>query len=422
MSAKPITTYGGTPWGAELETPGERKAASRAAAIEEGEREMAYMAALGRTSPAPPPLPQLRTPLLPNDFKERITERDAAVVKRGIAVDRDKLVLIGKECFAKLLAADQEARNEQGVVGVNTDLTSWPSVEQGFAMAGALQVSSVPQRRMKEIARGAGKDREAVSRIAGFEDLWKSTSEPRAVRAVYEFHDRFVALAFAKSMLERIGDDGRARSSFFCGGHGRKVKLFNDWRGVLKGQLANVRLRNVLWSLVAWLTDEQAQSPVARELAREFYGCRAPDSQQIATIEALRDGFALGYNEWALWQFVGRRTRSVQPLPEQLAEWRNALARRYRCIENFFVQLRGAFLRSVGGNAYDAHMQLDQVAFRSFVDTTIRNLSNVVSAVVGLTIEAASDGALVARFDDWWLFESQAPKFLEARIRAVRSH
>jgi hypothetical protein len=49
---------------------------------------------------------------------------------------------------------------------------------------------------MKEIASESGKDREAVRSINGFHDLWKSTSEPRAVRAVHHFRSLFESLVF----------------------------------------------------------------------------------------------------------------------------------------------------------------------------------------------------------------------------------
>jgi len=196
------------------------------------------------------------------------------------------------------------------------------------------------------------------------------------------------------------------------------VRLFADWRGVLKGQLVSVKLRNALWSLVAWLANEQAQPPVVRELGRELCGCREPDRQQIRTVEALLDGFALGYSDWALWELVGRQTRSVNPLPGQLHEWRKELARRYVRIANFHAEeLRPAFYRNVGANVYEAHQQFDGAAYRAFIDTTVGNLSNVLSAVVGLTIEGASKGALLARFDDWLLLEAK-PQFLEARIES----
>src|SRR5262249_13791941 len=158
--------------------------------------------------------------------------------------------------------------------------------------------------------------------------------------------------------------------------------------------------------------------PVVRGLGRELYGCRAPDGQQIRTVEALLDGFALGFTDWALWEFVGRRTRSVNPLPGQLDEWRKELARRYRRIGNFQSELRPAFDRNVGANAYEAHQQFDGSSYRSFVDGAIGKLSNVLGAIVGLTIEAAAEGALLARFDDWLLLERKPPKFLEARIES----
>ena len=311
---------------------------------------MDYLRALSRTQPAPPALPRLKAAVLPNDFNSRVTELDAAIFKRGIAVDADKVLEVGKQCFALLLESDHQARSEQRVIGGTTDLTDWLSVERSFQMAGALELSIIPRRKTAEIAAGYGKDREAARQINGFVDLWKASasSEPRAVRAVYDFHDRFVALTFGQSMVERIGDDGRLHSRFFCGGHGRKVTLLADWLGVLKGELASVKLRNPLWTLVAWLANEEAQPPFVREVGRELYGCREPDRQQVRTVEALLDGFALGFNGWGLWEFVGRRTRSVNPLPGQLDEWRKELARRYRQIEQFPRELRPAFYRNVG--------------------------------------------------------------------------
>ena len=407
------------PYGAEMITPAEEKAATAAAAAEASEREMAFVAALGRVPPQAPAPQPVKAPVLPNDFKERITELDAAVFKCGIAVDRDKLLQGGKECFAKLLESDRIARAEQRVIGCGCDLSDWPSVERCFQMVGAFELSTIPRRRTSEIAAGHGKEREAARTINGFFDLWKASAsnEPRAVRAVYEFYDRFVLLAFGKSMLERISDDGRLRSHFFCGGHGAKVKLFADWLAVLKSELVRVRLRNPLWTLVAWLADEQAQPPAVHEIASEFYGCRAPDRQQIRTVEALLDGFALGFSDWALWQFVGRRTRSVTPLATQLTDWRKALARRYPRIEQFHAELRSAFYRSVGANVYDAHTQFDAGAHRGFIQRNMRDLLSILGAVVALATDD-KQARIVARFDDWLLLEGKPPKFLESRIES----
>src|SRR5438552_12696772 len=117
------------PYGAEMITPAEEKAATAAAAAEASERDMAFVAALGRVPPQAPAPQPVKAPVLPNDFKERITELDAAVFKCGVGIDRDKLVAAGKECFARLLEADRAARVEQRVIGVGCDLADWPSVE-----------------------------------------------------------------------------------------------------------------------------------------------------------------------------------------------------------------------------------------------------------------------------------------------------
>src|SRR5438552_925187 len=141
MSKEPniTTSYGAPPYGAEMITHAEEKAATAAAAVEASERDMAFVAALGRVPPEAPAPQPVKAPVLPNDFKERITALDAAVFKRGIAIDRDKLVAVVKGCFAKLLESDRMARTEQRVIGVGCDLADWSSVERSFQMVGAFE-------------------------------------------------------------------------------------------------------------------------------------------------------------------------------------------------------------------------------------------------------------------------------------------
>jgi hypothetical protein len=392
-------------------------AEARSASVDASEREMAFLRALNRTADmSHSSALQLKSPRLTDDFSQRVAALDDDIFARGVAVDRQKLVTVGKQGFEQLLEADHVARSEQRVIGSLADLTSFASVYHAFALAGALQVSSVPQRPMKEIAAGAGKDRAAVSLIESFDDLWKSTSEPRTVRAIYRFRDLFEPLAFCHSILERLDNNDRVRSRFFCGGSGRKVALLSELLAVLKQPLTVVRLPTLTWHVVAWLAGEHAQPPVVLDLARDFFNVRAPDAEQLRFMQAALEGFVRAYDGWALWQFVGRQTRSVTPIAEQLTDLRRALARRYPRIAQFHNELKNAFYRSVGQSAIDAHQQFDAAAYRSFVDTTIHNLSTVVSAIAALTIDEKVP--VVARFDDLLIFEGKAQNFLQSRLES----
>lgn len=138
---------------------------------------------------------------------------------RTCALSRERLVSLGKQRFNDLLALDRAARVVQRVVGTNTDLTSFGSILQSFFICGAL-ATSVRPRKPSEVFSGKGADREAASKIGGFDDLWKTISEPETVRNVYRFRDCFESLVFGQSLLEQLQSDCRVRSHFFCGGKG----------------------------------------------------------------------------------------------------------------------------------------------------------------------------------------------------------
>jgi hypothetical protein len=403
------------PLGAQIVPPGHDKKFSDTLSREAGERDMAMIRAMN-----PPTIrkeltrPPIREPELPPDFASRAAKLDKEIVERGIGVDRSKLLALGKERFTKLLALDCEARGEQRIFGPRIDFSRWPGVEFAFARIGAAQ-ASIPERRHSEVLSGAGIDREAVRGIAGFDDLWKTTAEPRAVRAVYAFRDVFEPLLFSRSLLNRIGDDNRLHSNFFCGGNPRKVPLFRDWLKTLPAPLLSVSVREPLWHLVAWLSGERAPAPSQSDLAREFFGVRSPDANQLRFCDALMQGFALGLDSWNLWQYCGRLTRKAWDIDE-LTRWRQTLAKRFPRIANFHNEILAFFYRDVGTRE-GAHRQLDDKAHRLFIDEIVHDRLQQISFLVALAVEDALPGSLVARFQSWFLIEgAKQPKTLGEKI------
>lgn len=407
--AKGSFPHYGVPIGTEFSPPLHSKDVSKALSHEAAEREMALMRALSGPSGHKPGLPPIKAPVVPSDFAERIAQLDNTIYQRGVAVDRAKLVEVGKARFQELLERDYRVREFQRIGGT-VDLTSWPQVQRAFQELSALVATAVPPRKSVEISAGQGKDREAAAAFNDFRDLWKAlgASEPVALRNCLKFHDRFVSLVFGQSLLDRLEEDGRAHSHFFCGGRGRRVELFNDWLEVLQGQLVSVTLPDTIWHLVAWLAGEQNPKPDTLDLARVWFKVRCPSAAQLRVVQSVLDGFLLGHSAWTLWEFVGRATRTVQA-QEQLAEWRNQFAKSYRHIEQFHDELRAAFYKPIGMNAFEAHQQFDAAGHRVFIHRTIQGLLDLVSAVTALAIETTCADALVARFQDRLLLEVNKP-------------
>jgi hypothetical protein len=214
----------------------DRDEASRVATIEQ----MAIDRAMGRPNVAPPERPVIKAPILPQDFEASTERIDKQILDRGVAIDRNKLVSLGRERFAELLAAERKARSWQRGIG---DFASFESVQRGLH---AFEASQIPRRKTSEQISGAGKDREAVRAIRDWSDLWKLTSERREILDdVYNFHDLFESLMFGHALLEKCSPDGRVRSRFFCG---RKyVEFFTDWLSALQGPVVSVALVNPLF-------------------------------------------------------------------------------------------------------------------------------------------------------------------------------
>lgn len=404
------------PLGFEFVSPAHEKVAMQTASREVSEREAAYIAALNRPSVPTLEMPPIKEPTLPENFQQRVNELDQRIFERGLAVDRDKLLALGKERFAKLIEADRETRSLQRVLF--NDLSSWPHV------LGAFQFASVrvpmPAQTISEQASGAGADREAVRRLAGFVDLWKfdhPQGEPVTVRNVYAFHDLFSSLVFGQSMLEQIGTDGRLRNHFFCGDGGAKVALFDGWLSVLQQPLASVTISHPVWHVVAWLADETQPQPSLLELARDFFGVRSASRSQIIFAAAVIDGFLLGLEGWLLWEYVGRRTR-IAADEKSLATQRGQLVKRYPRIANFHRQIAAAFFssRAIHG---DAHVQFESDRYRTFIDRCMAKLLQTVSGVIALAIDEQLPNTLVVRHRDRWLIETQGKRlFMQSLIES----
>lgn len=379
------------------EQPVGTSTANKAAAYHEAaEREMALNDALAGHSPKALELPVLRQPLLPGKFQERLDELDKEIYGRGVAISRERLLSLGRSRFTEMLTKDRIARSLQRVVSTGTDLTSWPSVEFSFAEAGAL-TTSVRKRRNAEVNAGIGEDREAAARIAGFEDLWKTTQEPASVRNVLAFHDAFSSLVLGQSLLERLGD-GRARSYSLAGG--AKAEFFTDWLSALDGAHFTVKLNDPLWHIMAWLAGETTSPPTT--LAQDFFRVRVPDREQLTVADATWRGFLLGHDGWSLWNVVGRGARKATHV-ELLETWGNELARRYRAIQAFHDETRTAFNRPVSGPSYCQVLRFDAAAHRGFLDKAVQTLMSQLSGLLALKLEEMLPGTVVGRFQSCWL-------------------
>jgi hypothetical protein len=387
-----------------------------AASREEAGREAAMLRALNepqfrvkRIAPAE----ILRQPHLPHDFAEQITALDEKTFRKGIAIDRDRLLSSGKERFEALLAADHEARQEQKVIGGRIDLSDWRSVYLALCHYGAIAAVPVPQRTTYEQWHGINQELDDVRELSGFVDLWKVFgAQPRAVRAIYRFKDIFDSLVFGQSLLERICDDGRIRSRFFCGGHGERCRFAQSWLNVPHVLSLEGESRAVLF----WLMHENGAPPNIIELAREFYQVRCPSEEQTVFIDALFEGYLLGYTDWQLWQHVGRQTRRP-PDRVLLNRWHEKLKSRFKRVRQFHADLQyHCFMRQEGN-----HYQLDAAGYRKFVDHTIEKLRNTLSAIVALTVEKHSPGLLVARFQNalWCTEKPKSPPTISETLNTV---
>jgi hypothetical protein len=388
---------------AQLEREATRHVA-QVASDEQAQREDAYLKALNPPRIAAVEPPSLRQPLLSSGFVDRVDALDQAVFQRGIALDRERLVLLGKARFDDLLALDRDVRAFQRVLF--DDLTSFSSVAASFATVDALTASSVPRVRTAEASRGDGADRTAAASITGWNDLWKAQQEPQSVRNVYRFHDAFVSLVFGQTLLERLSNDNRVRSHFFIGG--REAKLaFEDWLSALEGAHFSVTLVDPLGSLFAWICAEKTPMVSQADLAKDFFGVRVADQQQVRISSAVWHGFLLGYASWSLWDYVGRRSR--QAIDEQLLEtWRDQLAKRHPEVARFHTVLRDFFWHAVADS--NGYRRFDATAFQAYIERSMRKLLNRLSAIVAIAIDEMMPNAIVARFDDLILCQHAKPQ------------
>jgi hypothetical protein len=346
--------------------------------------------------------PELRQPVLGKEFFARIEALDHEIVERGVAIDRDRLVSLGRERFDELLTCDRGARTWQRIIGTRRDLTSWASVFHALAENGAMRQIPVPERKSYEQLYGINKEIDLVRQVSGFLDLWKlSCAQPQAIRAINAFRDVFKKLVFAQSMLERLSDDGRLRSRFFSGGTGARVDRFLDWRDALDGTHFVIRIENQLQAVIFWLTGETSEAPDVLDLARECFNVRAPSASQIKFAQAVFDGFLLNHKDWNLWQSVGRATQTL-PDNRLLNVCCDRFKERFQRIRLFHHEVQRCFFRTVGN-----HNELDSTAWRRFIDRSVNGLRARVSALAALAVSEHLPSAVVARFQDSLLCESE---------------
>ena len=383
-------------------------------------REMAIMRDLNGGFAKPPvPLPQLRAPQLAHDHAQRVAALDEKICERGVAIDRTKLLSLGKMRFAQLLAAERETRSER-VIGTRCDLTSFASVLFALSQAGVLTHMAVPAPSMSEQLAGVDAQLEAARKIESFADLWKlSNSEPRAVRAIYAFRDIFESLVFGQSLFTWIESDDHVYNNLFArGSSAEKVRLFEAWLSALKGAHYRVNILNSLQAIVFWLAGENSVPPEPHDLARDCFAVRLPSQQQITFAAALFEGWLLAHKDWALWQHVGRVTRTL-PDKALLERGRLKLRKRFRSIDVFHEQLAAQFYKRTGD-----HSEFEPVRHRTFFATMLARLRSCVSQIAALATEEnspANRAPVVARFRDQLLCVGKPKPQLSERIAAALS-
>jgi hypothetical protein len=384
----------------------------------QAKREQDHLRSLGQPRVAQPALPQLKVPELAQDFDEQVAQLDQKIFDRGVAIDSDKLLRLGKERFAKLL----DVARHSGLYssrGAALDLSAFQSTQRAL---GVFEAPTVARRKTHEVVAQSGRSKGEVRRIAGWSDLWKATQErDEVLRDVYSFRDLFESLVLGQSMLEKCSSDGKLRSRFFAGGKARKVDLLlTDWRSAIAGEHVIVKLVEPLWSVLSWLANEKAPPAAPGELARDWFNVRAPSKEQLQTVSAVVDGWLLDYDGWHLWQYVGRQTRSAQD-QGRLATWRTQLAKRFVRIAGFHTELCSSFVREIDmGDAAPRQQQFELAAYRRFVDRSIDQLLQRAGELVALGLDEVVSGAVVARFQDRVLLAGKHNQIEAKRVSISR--
>jgi len=175
-----------------------------------------------------------------------------------------------------------------------------------------------------------------------------------------------------------------------------------------------VKLVQPFWHIVAWLTAEQKSLVEPAVLATDWFGVRVPSGAQINVCAAVLDGFALGYSGWALWDYVGGRSRQAVNVG-QLETWRSQLAKHYEAVSNFHAALIEVFYERVG-DITGAYFKFDATGYRSFIDRNMRWFRNRLSELAALALEETQPGATVARFNDWLLCQGKPKSVTTERI------
>jgi len=367
--------------------------ASRVAAAEQ----MEYDRALGRPPMPQPVLPVIKEPIVFQDFADQVAALDQKIFARGVPVNADKLLSLGRARFQTLLELDRKARSWQKIA----DFTRFDSVQDGLQ---AFEAASVPRRKSSEEASGDGQEKDQVRPIHDWSDLWKTGEREELLNDVYCFHDGFESLCLAHDMVEHLSKDGRARSRFFAGRQTPATKYLDDWLSVI-GPLSRVTLAQPIWSIVSWLADETSEAPTPASVAQDCFNVRAPNDKQLRTAQAVLDGFLLDYDGWYLWEFFGRATRTIREV-DTLSAWRARLAKRFPRIAQFHVELRAQF-RSVHGYGAEYHHKFEPAQHRAFFDRMIENRFDCASALLALGIDEVAHGAIVARFENSVLVDTK---------------
>jgi hypothetical protein len=148
---------------------------------------------------------------------------------------------------------------------------------------------------------------------------------------------------------------------------------------------------------------------------------RSPSVAQIKLAQAVLDGFLLGYDGWGLWEFVGRRTRTLHD-QTRLSNFRTELARRFLHVTDWHAELRVAFYKDVdSGDIRYAHREFEATRHRLFLGARVEKLLDTVGRVMAVAIKETLNGTLIARFQDRVLCEGKIKQRAEIAAHLAKA-
>ena len=202
-------------------------------------------------------------------------------------------------------------------------------------------------------------------------------------------------------MLESLGKDGRARSRFFCGGKRRESDLSHRLAVRPRRPASRVTLVQPLWSLVAWLADEERRPPTTVDLRKRLFQRALPSATQIKLAQAVLDGFLLTTMAGICGSLSAGNPHDSrrEPVVSLAGTTGKTIS------QDHAISFRSAFAPSIAmlASAATTITSSSQHRHRAFIDRHDPKLLDMPPLCCALAIEQTFPGAVLARFEGWIL-------------------